>query len=323
MKNYHKIIVLILATLLMISAAPAQELSSIPAAFVDIGLGTRPLGMGGAYAAIASGEDAARWNPAALGRNQGRSFGFTWTKQMNLVPYNYLAGTWPFTTFGMGLYAETAGDDVLRENTIALASGVELRQFGLLGKLVPLDKFPPGLMIGSTVKVRLASFGNNSDGGEGQVTGDAFGYALDIGLLWDMPYVEGLSTALVFHDVINNITWDSNVKGSYSEGIPRSARLGVAYAPTDKAVLALDFEPSLYEEHHDRLALGMEYQVIAAITARAGVAQYVGNVEPNRDLTVGLGINVPISGSFRLEAGMAYLFDELQNTPRAGMRFTW
>ncbi len=49
-----------------ITAVDASDLSGRPGAFADIGLGLRPLAMGGAYIALAADENGARWNPAML-----------------------------------------------------------------------------------------------------------------------------------------------------------------------------------------------------------------------------------------------------------------
>ena len=50
------------------AGAQAQPVSDIPAAFADIGYGARPMGMGGAFLAIADDANAVMWNPAGLVR---------------------------------------------------------------------------------------------------------------------------------------------------------------------------------------------------------------------------------------------------------------
>ncbi len=324
LKTYFTGLVLLL---FVVSPSIGEDLSGIPGAFVDIGLGTRPLGLAGAYTAVAVEEDAARWNPAALARTEGYSFGFSWTNQFNMIPYNYLAARVPVGSRAIGFYAETSGDDVLRENTIALASGINIKDIGLIDRLVSLQSLPDGLRIGMTAKIRWASFGNNTPEGEGQgigqVEGNAFGYSMDIGLLWDVPYVSGLSLAWVGRDLINNITWDSNVSGSYTEGVPRTMFIGVAYNPTENAMFTLDFKPSLNDETNDRMAMGLEYTMMRIIALRAGVAQDVGNVQTYRDVTLGMGVRTRVKGDMKVEAGVSYLFDTIANTPRVGLRLIW
>lgn len=306
------------AALVALMAAPgsAQDLSGIPAAYVDIGLGVRPLGMGGAYVALAMDENAARWNPAALARQQRRSAGFTWTRQMNLVPYNYLAGTLPMHRQGFGYYVEASGDAALRENTVAVAYGRSL--FGL-----PVVGSSNRLSVGFTAKFRWATFGNNDNGGEGQVTGDAMGYGLDLGLYYVLPYVNGFTAGIMVRDVLNDITWNSSASGSYQEDVPTTMAVGLAFQPNRRVLLTFDMKPALYSDVYTRFAAGAEYKLLKVIALRAGVAQNIGAARLNRDVTAGLGVDVPIFGTATLNAGAGYLFNELVNTPRVGLAIRW
>ena len=80
--------------LLMISSMlvifPIHSSCEIPAAFVDVGYGARPMGMGGAFTALANDAHAVLWNPAGLIRLKHTNATFMWTKQFNLIPYYFL-----------------------------------------------------------------------------------------------------------------------------------------------------------------------------------------------------------------------------------------
>ena len=309
-------LLMIVMPLLPCSVALAQELSGIPGAYVDVGLGVRPLGMGGAYVAVAQDESAARWNPAALANQQRRSAGFTWTKQMNLIPYNYLSGTFPMYRKGVGYYIEASGDDALRENTIAVAYGSKVSQLPHLGNSTRLS-------VGVVAKLRWASFGDNPNGGEGQVTGDAVGYGFDVGLLYNLPLVNGLTAGVMLRDAFNTISWNSSTSGQYSEAVPTTLACGFAYQKGRRVLVTFDIMPALYSDVYTRFALGGEYRLLKVIALRGGVAQDIGSTRPNRDVTAGLGVEVPIMGTATLDAGASYLFDELVNTPRVGLAIRW
>lgn len=303
-----RLAVLTVVLLGLAAGAGHAEDSGIPAAYVDIGLGVRPLGMGGAYVALADDEDAARWNPAALARQENTAFGFMWTKQMKFVPLNYISGTLPLRRFGTGYYFQTNGNDVLRESTGAFALG-----FSLAGLRMPNTYF------GVTTKIRWASFGNN-ESGVGQVTGDAFGYGFDLGLFWDIRRIEGLTAGLVLKDVINNMSWDSSTSGTYDESVPATMAFGFAYRLGERSTFALDMHPALYKDVYWRFAFGAEYILLKAIALRGGYSQDLGAEYVNDNITLGLGLDIKIGGA-HLDAGLSYLFNELANTPRVGLAF--
>ena len=60
------------------------------AAFDDMGIGARPLGMGGAFVAVADAANAAMYNPAGLGYMTAAEAGFTHVRMFSgVVNYNY------------------------------------------------------------------------------------------------------------------------------------------------------------------------------------------------------------------------------------------
>ncbi|MBZ0264133.1 hypothetical protein K8I28_05650 [bacterium] len=314
--NNQKWILLALILVLPVSAF-SQDLSGIAGAYADIGLGTRPLGMGGAYTAVAEDDNAARWNPAALSLASTRSAGFTWTNQFNLIPYNYLAGSYPLQQWGAGFFVESAGDDVYRENTIAFAGGTSFEKLNML----PMLK---GLHVGASAKIRWVGFGNNEDGGEGQISGDAFGFGLDIGFLYQTPFTDKVQLAFVTRDLLNTISWSTDgPNGSYSEGVPVSMVFGAAYHPYDNTLLTIDLSPAVYKDAYTRVAMGGEYMMFNIVALRAGIAQNLSSPFQNRDVTFGLGINYKFKDIGTIRAGVSYLIDELVNTPRVGLSFVW
>jgi len=58
--------------------------------FLNLGVGARPLGMGGAYTAIAEGAEAAYWNPAGLAQVQKMSVTFMRASYVEDISYNYI-----------------------------------------------------------------------------------------------------------------------------------------------------------------------------------------------------------------------------------------
>ena len=110
---------MLLITLLLPAAAPA--------AFNNIGVGARPLGLGGAFVALADDSNAADYNAAGLGYMDKIHLGATHAQRFNgLITYNAVSGMMPFGRIGtigasFGDMAESS--DVYHEQTVRLSYG--------------------------------------------------------------------------------------------------------------------------------------------------------------------------------------------------------
>ncbi|MBM3328916.1 MAG: hypothetical protein FJY67_05505 [Calditrichaeota bacterium] len=309
---------------MLISAAPmaqAAGLSGRPGAFADIGLGLRPLGMAGSYSALASDENAARWNPAMLAEVEDWSAGFSWAKQFNLISYNYIALAAPQAVgnAGLGAYVIASGDEVYNETTIGLAAGMPLEGFGL-----PI----PG-NAGAGLKYLNSSFGSNSDGGADRVQGSANGFGLD--LAWHWRPLEEASFAVVIHDLVNVLSWDRRIEGStpssktYSEGVPTTMVLGLAWQ-LEAATFSSEYRPGLYGDVADRFIIGGEFSFWSVVKARFGLGQNMSGSDRNRWVTLGLGIEIEPSYLGPVQSvrfGYTHLVHDIAATPRVGLTLSW
>ncbi len=305
------IFILALGLLTWIKQAPAEELSHIPGAFVDIGYGARPMGMGGAFVGLADDRNAVMWNPAGLLRLKGSGISFMWAKQLGFVPYNYLCYSRPIGNHRIGAGLIYSGDEVLSETTALLSFATSLeklsRQFRNIG-------------VALNLKIRQASFGNNSSGDPDRVTGDAFGYGLDFGLLY--LFSPKISFGIFLRDCFNDIRWNSSVSGKYSESIPAEFTMGAAYRHSENTVIAADIRKSLYSDVEDRLLVGLEQKIFDFISLRAGWAQNIGARYNNQEIALGAGVTREMKG-FLFSFDFAYMLNDLKNTPRAGASLDW
>ena len=115
------------------------------ATFNDIGVGARPLGLGGAFVALADDSNAANYNAAGLGYIDKIQLGATHAQRFNgLITYNTVSGIIPFGRAGsigasLGMLAEDS--EIYREQTARisygnallkqLAIGANLKFFGI------------------------------------------------------------------------------------------------------------------------------------------------------------------------------------------------
>jgi hypothetical protein len=290
---------------LLFSQAKSGEASGVPGAFADIGYGTRPMGMGGAFIAVADDGNAAIWNPAALPYLGYREFIFMHANQLGLVPYNYFTyGQSINSKNGLGGVFISSGDDLLRESTIYLSYGREIK-----------DK----ISIGQNLKLRHASFGNNPEAG---VTGVAYGMALDCGVLFSPS--KKTKIGILFKEIIGYLSWNSSISGWYKENVPPELIVGGSWKVTKgkfSTNIAADFNKTLYSgDSQDKISVGTEVMIFEILMLRIGMSQNIEKEPINRKFATGVGVNIKHLQNIILRLDYAYLFSELAGTHRIGLR---
>jgi len=316
----YKIIYIFL--ILTFVKTPAQELSNFAGAFVDIGFGARPAALGNAYVGLANDVNSIVWNPAGISSIKKMETAFTYTKLLGLIDYNYLACSMPLKDDqGVGAALIVSGDAALREYTLNLGYS---RKFLL-----------DSLFIGVGVKLRYASFGNNSlsaedyllfepdeisDGILNQVKGSAFGFGFDFGVLYHLN--EKIKVGLMFRDIYSPLFWDSKVdnpnkkaKGKYSELIPFEPTIGTAFKVADQITLTTDYTSVVRKDVSDKLRAGIEVGMLKIISLRGGV-QYFLNNEKDEKYSVGLGLNFGAGKDRRIHLDYTFMMEEFANSQR-------
>jgi len=299
-----------------------QELSGIPGAFVDIGFGARPSAMGFAYAGLADDVHSVIWNPAGLSNLRKKQAAFTYTDQLGLVSYHYLAASMPLSRIDkktIGLAVISSGDKALREWTIQGSYSQEFH----------------GFLVGASLKFRYASFGNNSinesdyvifepdeinDGILNQVYGSASGFGIDIGAMYMLT--EKVTLGLMLKDIYSPIFWDSQndnpvakPKGKYDELIPFEAVLGTSIKITDNIIAAVDYSPNFLSESNARISGGAEWKLFDIVYARGGM-QYFANQYNDERYSIGTGLDLKVIKDLRVLIDFTYLFEEIDNSLR-------
>ncbi len=303
------IVVMSMALCLSTMDARAQEISDIPAAFVDVGIGARPMGMAGAVTARSMGAESIFWNPAGLsGVGTSKQLAVTYGDQMGLIPYSALSGAIRVRgDYALGVGLIHSGDEALTETTVLI---------GISRAVVATPWLSSTHVVaGAAARTRWASFGNN-ESTEGQVSGSAFGASFDVGLL--VPLIESVTAAVRARDLAGSLTWNSSTQGSYEENVPATLTLGLMVDPRETVSLELDLDKSLRQDNPDRLMIGAEVKIFEIASLRGG---YVRALPPGEleEYTLGAGTDIPV-GSTAFSVDFAYVFGHLENTMRFSLR---
>jgi len=256
------------------------------ASFSDIGVGARPIGMGGAFAAIADDSNATFWNPAGLAQIGRVEF-----SSMYLKLYGLDAGSQLLTAAfhhpkdgGVGVSLLRTGESGLyTEDTLVFSAGQDLTK---------LIKYP--IAAGLSLKRLTIKYGEEED--ELFKNGSNVNkMAFDLGIILQATRNFRLGFVIENLNSPNMSLSDSDT----SNNVARNLRVGCAYAKFASS----EEEPSLPEEEMEEISL----QWTQVIFAFEFSSRSLSSEADAQSLKIGFESwwrNVPFSGTgFAIRAG--------------------
>ncbi|MEK7813083.1 MAG: PorV/PorQ family protein [Candidatus Desantisbacteria bacterium] len=242
---------------------------SVTATPIDLQIGCRPQGMGGAYVAIVDDANAGYWNPAGLMGVGSKQLGFMYLKPMNVegMAISYSSLSLPLSSnwaIGISYLDKRAG---LEEGRDAKYKKNNLSESTFI--LSGAHRFTSVLSAG--ISVNRFGLDTSIDSGSG------FGY--DMGLLYNYPIKEGNSLGIGL--ALKNFSANFD-----EESFPATVRFGVvSKLYNNKLIVAADVntkkgvnEKKDYSlQHH----AGCEVEVMQGIRIRLG--------EDRGNLSAGMG----------------------------------
>lgn len=263
--------------------AQAQETTMV--SLFEIGAGTRPLGLGGAFTALADDENALFYNPAGLGFLEKMRFGSFYEPRFGAAFGDLaLAGS----RFGAGLLFFNLGGLERRDANDKAAGTFTYGSTGLVGaggvRLADLPwklRLPPNLDLALGLGLKFYQV-SALEGGSGS------GLALDLGLLWAQGLVVGgLPLGLRLGAKVENLGLAIEYGTGYAEAWALNLRLGTAATVRDLTV-ALDLET------RGLIHLGAEYRFTKIGLERFGLGTLAlrvgGFTQGGLALTLGFGL---------------------------------
>lgn len=292
------------------------------AAFPDIGLGGRPMGMGGAFVALADDANSIFWNPAGLSQLQRAEFS---SMRLNLygldVNSHLLSGTLrhPFAGgIGFGLL-RTGETGLYMEDSLIVALGQDLQ---------PVLNIP--LSIGVSIKNLRKTFSNfDSNDSLFNRGGDVSQLSYDVGFLWRTTKLRigGLAA--------NIVPTNASLSSNDEVEIPPVFRAGVAFLPTRRITFAAEgvqrYRSGPFTQRS--LRIGTELQPVKIQTGYISAAMVRGGVRfteiQGSAAYLGGGLQLALGESLRAQLDYAFaqpitdLSSELGNTHRFSFSLAW
>lgn len=307
------------------------KVGTTSAAFLEIGVGSRAIGMGGAFVAIANDATALYWNPAGIASLQHNEVVFVHTEWLADINFDFAGLVIPLgnagTLGGMVTVLSTAD---LPERTIDMPEGtgnffsVGDLAIGLSYAINLTDRFA----IGTTFKYinqRISLMSANGFAVDFGATFDTGLYGVRLGVaLTNFGTDMKLSgkDALVFVDIDpikrgNNDRIEARLDTD-SWPLPLTFQAGVAkeIASGNNSQLTLSVDFVHPTDNTESLNLGFEYTLWKAFSLRGGYRNLLID-DSEESFTFGGGLTTHFLGNLKLKIDYAYAdFGRLNNTQR-------
>ncbi|RPI03601.1 MAG: PorV/PorQ family protein [Calditrichaeota bacterium] len=283
--------VILLVVSLPLSAQNVTKVGTTAAGFLNIDVGARAIGMGGAYVSVSDDAMSMYWNAAGIARIQGAQAVFTHNKWLADIAYNYAGFAMNLGNVGtLGVNAQFMTMDKMERTTIMEPDGT--------GELFNAGSYAFGLAYGRNLTDRFSIGFNFKYLREEIYHSNASGIAFDIGTLFDTQY-NGLKIGM-------SIT-------NYGTKMQMSGR---------DMLIQTDIDPSISGNNHninanlstDQFDLPLMFRVGLSMDVLKGIGNSnlilaVDALHPNDDVeSVNLGAEYVYGKMFALRGGYKTLF---------------
>jgi len=250
-------IILLLASLFICSIASAEGDGGYAGAFLRGGIGARPLGMGGAFTAIAEGADAAYYNPAGLGYLQNINISMSYKSLALDRHLGYLSVSLPIRNeAAMGISWINSGVSDLMSRGESRQPLGEIKNNQNAFALTFSKAINPKISFGVNLRYVAEKYDNI----------DAFTIGVGGGVLFKAHKMVTLGALI--DNLGSNYRWETSSYwsdgGSYDENFPVVFRFGAAGKLLSGALIpAIDFEKNTKQALKYRI--GSEYWFIKKV----------------------------------------------------------
>jgi len=276
MRKYsvEAIILIFLTISFPMSTCFAKGVGTNGANFLKIGVGARPLGMGGAFVAVANDANAIWWNPAGVAGMKRREITLMHSELGEDIRYQFLAYSQRVKRLRGGLGGSISYLSVSDIQGYS-PGGTKTKKLGAYDLAV-------SLCYGSSIFPSLSGGINFKFIGEKLADEKASTFAFDIGGLWSPP-VSGLKLGFNLQNLGMGLKFIEE-----RSSLPLNCKLGCAYEVEffgAQSILALDF--NIPVDYGFFVNGGFECKIYNLIALRCG---YKSRDDMSSGLRLGIGI---------------------------------
>lgn len=260
--------------------------------FLKILVPAKPSAMGESYAALADDVNSIFHNPAGIGKSMLTEVSFTHVQWFQDVKYENLNLLLPFSFGNIGcslnLLNISPMDKTLSTSLTTYTKEYNFTPFSFSGILSYAKEWADNLFGGINLKIINYTIDSQDS------YGSSFSFVADIGLIYDIPFIKGLSSGIVFSNIGPSAKF---VNESFMQPIDMKA--GLAYSMD---FFSLEADIAYPIDNDLNFFLGGEINIFNMVSLRVG---YKGG-EINQP-TFGLGVNY---ASFFIDYAFVPYFEE-------------
>lgn len=335
--NTSLVLVLVIALLAGATTSSAQYVSNVSkvgttaANFLEIGIGAKAIGMGGAFTALADDASSTYWNPAGMAWLKNGEALFVHSNWLADINFDNVSGFTPLSNgMAVGAYITAVSMDEMKVRTVNYPEGTgELFEAGDLSFGVSYAAMvTKKLSVGVTGKYIHQKIWHST----------ATAMAVDLGLLFETPFdgiklgmavsnfgpkmqMEGRDTRVFIDPDPINPGNNDRIPANYELGewsLPLTFRIGLAkdVVKMVNGVLTVAVDAVHPNDNYEYLNLGAQYNFRDWFFLRSGWKTLFLD-DSEQGFTCGAGMRYRLNGNVALLVDAAYAdFGRLENVLR-------